>query len=849
MPQKSVTLHEALAGFDRPAAEANITVAEQERQEILQRFPLGGWPSMTLEQYALGTEQYKDSFCYWMEWGGHHICSMQGGSARKHIIYQRGDGSGWYYDEKTYSSAQEAWNAVRDGFVAALDHAKAGDWDAIDDIVAISSGAALRTKALHVYFPNDVLPITSGEHIRHFLRLLQRAEAEERNWGTVRLNRALLIALREKPEFDGWSTQLMAELLYAWSDPRETRRVIKIAPGENARFWQDCISGGYICVGWDEVGDLRAFDSKETFRAAFHETFAELHKHHKPKLTAKANELWTLVELEPGDVIIANHGISRILAVGEVVSPGYEWRPERPEFKHTVHVKWDTSYEQDIEPQKRWAFAPVARVPMTLYSKIAAQKGGDPKPVSVEPVFSEIADALERKGQVILYGPPGTGKTYTARRFAVWWLLRELKQGSAETALTDAVAFSAAERGLSTAQAAGRTWWIVANPGEWSWDTLFDEKRVDYRYGRLKRNYPLVQQGDLVVGYQATPDLRIRALARVTAPLHVTAEGERKITLEPEMRVEGPSYAELAADPIMSKSEPLRFRNQGTLFALTREEADHVLSLLAERQPDVQSVADPGGGVGHLTLLTFHASYSYEDFIEGFRPVQGASETLVLRLEDGVFKRVCREAQANPGKPYLVLVDEINRGNVAKVLGELVTLLEQDKRGVIVTLPQSKEPFAIPPNVYVLATMNTADRSIKQLDSALRRRFAFLELMPDLELLHGARVGNLALDDFLDELNRRVARKEGREKQIGHSYLLDGDEPVSDPAEFARRFRQEILPLLQEYCYDEYSSLAEYIGEELVDREAQLLDVEKLSDPDQLLDALEREFKQAGSEA
>jgi 5-methylcytosine-specific restriction enzyme B len=142
--------------------------------------------------------------------------------------------------------------------------------------------------------------------------------------------------------------------------------------------------------------------------------------------------------------------------------------------------------------------------------------------------------------------------------------------------------------------------------------------------------------------------------------------------------------------------------------------------------------------------------------------------------------------------------------------------------------------------------MNTADRSIKLLDTALRRRFAFLELMPDSSLLQGANVGNLALDDFLDKLNRRIAEREGREKQIGHSYLMDNGEAIGTPEEFAQRFRQEILPLLQEYCYDDYAELADYIGDELVDREAQMLDTERLSDPELLLVSLEREFLQSG---
>ncbi|HOK45112.1 MAG TPA: AAA family ATPase, partial [Bryobacteraceae bacterium] len=296
----------------------------------------------------------------------------------------------------------------------------------------------------------------------------------------------------------------------------------------------------------------------------------------------------------------------------------------------------------------------------------------------------------------------------------------------------------------------------------------------------------------------------------------------------------------------LKNSEPMRFNNQGTLFALTEEQFEELADVLVQRNPALQKHLQLQGMVGPLTRLTFHASYSYEDFIEGFRPVDTGNGSLVLRLEAGVFKRVCREAQANPTKPYMVLIDEINRANVAKVFGEIITLLEKDKRGLPITLPQSKESFTIPPNVYLLGTMNTADRSIKLLDAALRRRFAFLELMPDSSLLRG-KVGNLLVDEFLDELNRRIAEREGREKQIGHSFLLDGDGPVVDPGEFARRFRQEILPLLQEYCYDDYTVLAKYIGEKLVDKDAQMLNEEILAKPDRLIEALEAEFAGGGA--
>lgn len=847
MSEVQRSLDEAIKAYNRDSDRQAVDLAEQERQEVVQRFPLDQWPNLPLTKYALGQDNTQDSFCWWIEFGTPHVGSMKGGSARKHLIYRQRDG-GWFYDRRSYASEQEAWQAVRHGFLEAFDKAKAGDWANIDQIGSISGAAALRTKTLHCYFPNDLLPITSTVHIRHFLELLGHDKSSYGAYDVVQSNRVLLEAIHKRSEFDGWSTKEIERFLYLWADPRYTRTVVKIAPGEKATYWDECLRGGYIRVGWGNVGDLRKFQSKEDFRAKFAEVYGAAYNQHQPAISKKSNELWTLRELEPGDLVVANQGTSRILGIGEVIEPAYSWTDQPPDdsdFNHIVNVKWDTSYAQDISPQKSWAMVTVAPVAPALLSQIMAKKPltKEGKQIPVDPLFMEIATALDRKRQAILYGPPGTGKTYHARRFAVWWLMRQMGQGSPELLLTDRETFASAERQISTAHVGRKIWWVVANPKNWSWDRLFKDKQVAFSHGRLQRNYPLASPGDLVFGYQATPDKKLVALAKVSRGLYVN-DGEQAIDLAPITRIEdGLSYDELQKDSTLSNSEPMRFRCQGTLFGLTEDEFDHLAALLIERNPDLRRhLYTTATGVGALTRLTFHASYSYEDFIEGFRPVESKGDQLVLRLEDGIFKRICRDAQANPAKPYLVLIDEINRANVAKVFGELITLFEKDKRGLLVSLPQSKEPFTIPPNVYVLGTMNTADRSVKLLDAALRRRFAFLELMPDSSLLRGVKVGNLALDDFLDELNRRIAAKEGREKQIGHSFLMDEGVPVSDPAEFARIFRQEILPLLQEYCYEDYRVLADYIGDKLVNRQAQTLDEERLADPDRLIEALESAF-------
>jgi 5-methylcytosine-specific restriction protein B len=847
-----IPLQEAVQRHSRESFRGFIETGERQREQILQHFPLEHWPAMTLAEYALGDPTTpKETYCWWIEFGARELGSMRGGQANKHLIYFGSDGR-WHYPD-AYADEQEAWQAVRGGFLTAFELAAAGRWDEVDGIAELFGAPSLRTKTLHVYFREDLLPIYSRDHLRHFLRLMERPEGEGSSYDSVRLNRALLDAFRRRPELAGWTTPELARLAYAWADPREVRRIVKIAPGHDAEFWDECRAKGMICVGWDEVGDLAGFESKAHFRARFSEVFAHHYKDHQPTVSKKANEVWRLRELEPGDLVVANRGTGEILAVGEVMEPGYVWDDERERYRHTVRVDWKEGTGRMIPPEKRWALVTVADIPPEQYARMiagadpagSARRGFDsasPPPAPPPPLFAELQEALDRKGQGILYGPPGTGKTFQARRFAVWSLLRAQGRDDAEAVIAEPHRFAAEEKRLTTVQVARRVWWVVANPAQWSWDTLRTNRTVEYRYGRIQRNYPLVQKGDLIVGYQSTPDKRIVALARVRQGLHPAGDGQR-IELEWAADVvNGPTYEEMIADPILARSEPLRFRNQGTLFSLTDDEAGHLLSLLAERDPGLRPHLEAEESIGALTRVTFHPSYSYEDFVEGFRPVDRGEGSLVLRLEDGVFKRVCREAQANPGRTYLVLIDEINRANVARVMGELITLLEKDKRGLVVTLPQSKEAFTVPENVRVLGTMNTADRSIKLLDAALRRRFAFMELMPDDTLLRGAIIEGLALDDFLGGLNRRIVKYEGREKQVGHSYLLVDGRAVDEPAEFARRFRQEILPLLQEYCYDDYSRLAEYLGSDLVDLEAQALDEEILADPSRLLAALAATF-------
>jgi hypothetical protein len=222
-------------------------------------------------------------------------------------------------------------------------------------------------------------------------------------------------------------------------------------------------------------------------------------------------------------------------------------------------------------------------------------------------------------------------------------------------------------------------------------------------------------------------------------------------------------------------------------------------------------------GQNNIVFITFHQSYSYEDFVEGLRPVSGADGNVRYEIKDGVFKRLCRRAAADPEHTYALVIDEINRGNISKVFGELITLIEPDKRlgaanEIKVTLPYSGEEFGVPPNLLIIGTMNTADRSIALLDVALRRRFTFVELMPKPELL--GEVEGVALGKLLTALNEKLEAHLDRDHQIGHSYFMG----LKDVAELRFAWEHKVMPLLQEYFYGDGEKLQSVLGKDFVER-------------------------------
>jgi 5-methylcytosine-specific restriction protein B len=273
-----------------------------------------------------------------------------------------------------------------------------------------------------------------------------------------------------------------------------------------------------------------------------------------------------------------------------------------------------------------------------------------------------------------------------------------------------------------------------------------------------------------------------------------------------------------------TKREPFLFdKDEQSRWSLTTagkefvQDLTELLNLIRKANSVVAEASD------FCEFVTFHQSFAYEEFIEGLKPLVNDDGELTYEVRPGVFKQIAARAEVawkNHGESapnYLLIIDEINRANIAKVFGELITLIEDDKRlgernALELRLSYSGDKFGVPPNLYIVGTMNTADRSIALLDLALRRRFSFVEVTPDPSLLDS--IAGINLAELLKKLNEKIELLLDRDHRIGHSYFMK----ATNASELHFAWYRRVLPLLQEYFYNDSERLYALLGDSFMKR-------------------------------
>jgi 5-methylcytosine-specific restriction protein B len=385
----------------------------------------------------------------------------------------------------------------------------------------------------------------------------------------------------------------------------------------------------------------------------------------------------------------------------------------------------------------------------------------------------------------IYYGPPGTGKTYELSKL----LKREYEQ--AMTSISDAEW----REQLVATRIANLTWWEGAAAALFE---LGGKAKVGQLY-----EHPFVRAMAAAKG----------RTQNVTQTLWGTLQHhtiEDSATVKAKLRL---------APAVFDKTSDSTWQ-----FAGDWKEA---CADLIETVKAYQAGAPEIGSVQRYSFVTFHQSYGYEEFVEGLRPVlsdEAETGEIQYEIRPGVFKDLCRRARSATDQRFAMVIDEINRGNISKIFGELITLIEPDKRecgenAVSVTLPYSAESFSVPPNVDIIGTMNTADRSLALLDTALRRRFEFVPVMPDSRDDPGAPLAGLRVSAgeqvidiprMLSAINERVEALYDRDHCIGHAYFMplakvpNGDERL---VALQQVFSTRILPLLEEYFFEDWQKI------------------------------------------
>jgi len=879
-------LSEKSKEFNLP--QENIDKRENGRLSFVSKFPLDKIKDLNIDEYVQGTDE--NSFCYWLDFKK-ILFGIGGGNASKFGVYKATDGNYYtsYGKNKKQLTSQDLetfFLKIKSGISQALEFTANDQIDKIKTIDIPLWNMVLQ-KILSIYYPDKFITIGSPDVLIECARDIKLDGVELKAENSIEINYECKKALSSLPEYKDWSYEEIGTFIWETylDDSKRDYYILGSKYGDNndEDIFPEMLDRETIAIGFASNIDLEEYYFKN------HSEITDYLKE-KGEEPKSYNALKYFLTLKVGDRIAVKadgspkgkKGFISIIGIAEVIEKDGEiYRHDPNGLGHLINVKFikapvykefdlggygrtihklskpdhiDLIFKNDYKILDMNSILKDHRQEFTnwLTNKYGEDSGTTSSYIKAIDILSQILskelfkttddkyleilykdlikeqrnqdgkyfhsdspsygnngfysasiksyreflksinqtdlivneDNMNLSLNTILYGPPGTGKTYKLKNEYFEKFTDESSNQTEEEYLQELV-------------------------GNYSWWEVIAASLYDLKTAKVPN---ILEHPILKAKVAVSSNKNVRATLWGTLQSHTIQECEHV------------NYTNRQAPLIFNKNENSDWE---IIEENLEAEAPEIIELVANSKNFKPVTTEKK----RYVFTTFHQSFSYEDFIEGIKPIIYEDEQnpergkqIIYDIKPGLFKKIVKDANEDRDNDYAIFIDEINRGNIANIFGELITLIEDDKRidtanYISAKLPYSNEDFGVPPNLHIIGTMNTADRSVEALDTALRRRFSFIEMNPEPAKLSTEefKCTGIDLEAILNAINTRIEKLLDKDYCIGHSYFMTIKNRQSPLEEIKTIFQNKILPLLQEYFYGDWGKILLVIGKEFVE--------------------------------